>query len=151
MPTSDKLHHHLAFVVILTEASHIFCCVLPTLVTLISVLASFGVIAQVPVFMLDIHEALHAYELPIIGFSGLMLALGWVFYVISRRVECEKPHCEPHETICAPHKNTAHRVLQIASLIFALNILVYTTVHIHLEESLHNQAVTTHHDHHSHD
>jgi hypothetical protein len=147
--TSQKsnVQRNIALAVILAESTHIFCCVLPTVVTLFSILASFGVIAQAPIFMLDIHEALHAYEIPVIVFSGIMLVLGWVFYVVSRRIECQKSHCEPHETVCGPQKNSARTVLILASLIFTMNIVVYTTVHIGLEHMMHEQAVEAHHHH----
>ena len=152
---STKLHRHIGWAVILTEVSHVFCCVLPTIVTLISVLASMGVAIQVPVLMLDLHDFLHHYEVGIIMLSGVMLAVGWALYMFSRRIECMKSHCEPHETVCAPQKNNTHTVLVVASVVFLINVSVYTFVHVHLAEQMHQAAVTAHHDghdnHHGHD
>ena len=141
----EKLQRNIAFSVILAESTHVFCCVLPTIVTLLSVLSSLGVVTQVPVLMLDIHEMLHHYEIPIIAFSGAMLILGWVLYGISRKIECAKPHCEPHETVCTPHKNNTKLVLAIASVLFLVNITVYFTVHVRLEGQLHQAEIAAHH------
>jgi hypothetical protein len=148
---ADRLQSNIAWTIIAAEATHIFCCVIPTVVTLISVLASFGVVAQLPVALLDLHESLHAYEIPIIGFSGMMLVLGWVLFAISRRIECAKPHCEPHETVCAPQKKSSKTILMAATLVFLANITVYTLVHVPLEGWLHDEAVAAHHhDEHHH-
>lgn len=145
---AEKLQHRIAWTVILAESSHVFCCVLPTIVTLISLLSSVGLIAQVPVVILDIHEALHAYEIPIIAFSGGMMVLGWILYAISRYIECAVPHCEPHETVCTPQKSNAHIILTVASIIFLINITVYFTVHVHMAGLMHQDAVAAHaHDH----
>lgn len=141
---TQKFQRNLALAVIASESTHVFCCVIPTIVTLISVLASAGVISQVPVFMLDFHEILHHYEIPIIAGSGFMLVLGWILYAISRRIECQKPHCEPHETVCGPQKNNSRAVLIGATLIFILNITVYLTVHVGLEHRMHDQVVAIH-------
>lgn len=145
---TEKFQRNLAWAVLASETTHVFCCVIPTIVTLISVLASVGVISQVPVFMLDFHEILHHYEIPIIAGSGLMLVLGWVLYAISRRIECQKPHCEPHETVCHPQKNNSRTVLLVATIVFAVNVTIYFAVHVGLEHRMHEQAVAEHvHDH----
>ena len=146
---TEKLQRNIALAIIMAESTHIFCCVIPTIVTLISLLSSVGVISQVPVLLLDFHEVLHAYEIPIILFSGAMLGLGWALYTISRRVECQKDHCEPHETVCAPQKNNSYTVLLIATAIFTINIVVYSVVHLPYAHLLHEQEVAAHaHDHH---
>lgn len=142
----QKLQRNIAFAIIMAESTHIFCCILPTVVTVLSVLASLGAVTQVPIFMLDIHEALHHYEIPIITFSGAMLMLGWALYALSRRIDCRKPHCEPHENdTCTPQKNGTRTVLAIASLLFVVNIVVYFTLHRGSEDLLHLQTVEAHH------
>lgn len=147
MTSHDKLHRNIGMAIILAECTHVFCCVLPTVVTLLSVLASVGTFIQVPVFLLDIHEFLHAYEIPVITFSGVMLVLGWVLYVVARRIECARPHCEPHETVCAPAKNNTKTILAVASVLFVVNVFVYFTFHRGTEGLLHAQAVEAHHHH----
>jgi hypothetical protein len=144
---TEKFQRNLAWAVLASESTHVFCCVIPTIVTLISVLASMGVIASVPVFMFDFHEILHRYEIPIIAGSGFMLGLGWVLYAISRRIECQKPHCEPHVTVCGPQKNNSRTVLWAATIIFLVNITVYSTIHVALENRMHDQAVAAHVSH----
>lgn len=150
--SQDKLQRNIALTIIMAESTHIFCCVLPTVVTVLALLSSLGAVTQVPVFMLDLHEILHAYEVPVIVFSGVMLVLGWVMYGVSRQIECQKQHCEPHETVCASRKNNTGLILTVASVLFVVNVTVYFTLHRGSQELLHDQAVTAHaHDsHHGH-
>lgn len=145
---TDKLHRNIGLAIILAECTHVFCCVLPTIVTVVGLLSSISAVVQVPVFLLDIHEFLHAYEIPVIAFSGVMLVLGWVLYGVARHIECARPHCEPHETVCAPAKHNTHWILVIASVLFMANIVVYFTLHRESAEMLHTQAVEAHEHHH---
>lgn len=149
MRDAAKLQRPLLWTVLLAESTHIFCCVLPTVITVLAVLASFGTVAQMPVFLLDIHELLHEYEVPVILFSGSVLLVGWGIYALSRQIECQKSHCEPHETICAPAKDHTRWVLVAATILFMINITVYVTLHRGSEDLLRAQAEAAHvHDHH---
>jgi hypothetical protein len=151
MSVTDKLHRNIGWAIVLAECTHVFCCVLPTVVTVIGVLSSVSTVIQVPVFLLDIHEFLHAYEIPVIAFSGAMLGLGWILYVVARRIECARPHCEPHDTVCAPAKRNTHWVLIAASVLFLVNIVVYGSLHQESADLLHEQAVHAHeHQEHGH-
>jgi hypothetical protein len=67
---TKKWQRSIAWSIILAESTHVFCCVLPTVVTVMAVLASFGAMTQMPVFILDLHAALHGYEVPVIIFSA---------------------------------------------------------------------------------
>jgi hypothetical protein len=151
MRDAAKLQRSLLWAVLLAESTHVFCCVLPTLVTVMALMASVGAMAQLPAFILDIHDLLHAYEIPVIIFSGLTLLLGWGVYGLARRIECQKDHCEPHETTCAPAKNNTHVVLMVASVLFLVNVTVYWTLHRRSEDLLHAAgAQAHHHDDHGH-
>jgi hypothetical protein len=145
---TKKWQRSIAWSIILAESTHVFCCVLPTVVTVMAVLASFGAMTQMPVFILDLHAALHGYEVPVIIFSGAMLVAGWTLHTISRRIECQKPHCEPHETVCSGTKDNTRLVLTIASVLFVINVAVYVTLHRGSAELLEAQYTTgSAHDH----
>ncbi len=143
----QKLQRHIAWAVILAESTHVFCCVLPTVVTVLTVISSLGAMAQVPGFILDMHEVLHTYEIPMIVFSGLVLILGWGLYGVSRQIECQKPHCEPHARICTPQKNNTLSILVVASILFVVNVTVYLTLHRGNDDLLHAEAMAHHHPH----
>lgn len=146
--SQDTMHRNIGIAIILAESTHVFCCVLPTLVTILSVMASAGTIIPIPFFLLDIHEFLHAYEMPVIAFSGAVLALGWGLYLTSLITSCEKPHCEPHETVCAGKKDRTRLVLAVATVLFMVNVTVYFTLHRGNEDLLRHGNVHEHnHEH----
>src|SRR5690606_14732462 len=89
-------------IIILSESMHIFCCVLPTLFSLMGLLAGLGVVAALPPSFNTLHEALHAYEVPLIIVSGLLIALGWGVDRYSRKIDCHDTGC-CHEP-CGPQK-----------------------------------------------
>ncbi len=89
--------------------------------------ANLGLISIMPGFILEIHERIHGYELPIIVGSGLMLALGWAAHIGSRSVDCHDDGC--YHPPCTPQKNTNARILQIATLLFILNMGIFLFVH----------------------
>lgn len=124
---SPKMQKSMMWAVILSETSHLFCCVLPTLVSLVGLLAGLGVVVALPVRFLEIHDFLHAWELPMIIASGVILALGWVMIRHSDKVDCHSTGCA--HGACAPKKNAAHLVLKIATVLFVFNVLVYALVH----------------------
>jgi hypothetical protein len=147
----SKLHRHLSIAVLLSEFSHVFCCILPTLFTVLSFAANLGLITTMPGFLLDIHEHIHEYEVPIIIVTGVMLALGWLAHVYSRKVDCHDDGC--CHPPCTPQKSMNAKILIIASVLFALNISVYAFVHRNVLSlpALETVAVE-HHDHdHEHD
>lgn len=126
-PSGKNLARHFGWAVLLSEFSHVFCCVLPTVVTLLSLLANAGLMGAAPAFLDELHDALHAYEIPIIAFSGLMVALGWAFHFASRRVDCHDTGCV--HPPCDSRKSGNSRILIIATVLFALNIGIYFGVH----------------------
>lgn len=124
----QRFHKHFGWAVLLSELSHVFCCVIPTLVTVLSALANVGLFIVSPDGMLvNIHNEMHAYEIPVIIFSGAMVVLGWVAHFLSRNVDCHDTGCG--HPPCTPQKAKNSKVLVIASLLFAINIMVYFGVH----------------------
>lgn len=122
-----RLHRHLSVAVLLSECSHVFCCVLPSVVTLLSLATNLGLMTVMPGFLLELHEAIHHYELAIIVFSGVVLAVGWIVQVGSSRVDCHDHGC--HHPPCDPRKKMNGRILIVASILFGANIFIYAFVH----------------------
>lgn len=123
----QKLRKTINVAILLSEFSHVFCCVLPTLFSLLTLLAGLGVLAAVPVMMVEVHDLIHKYELGVIGFSGAMIGLGWLLHYHSLKVDCHDTGC--HHPPCTPVKRKTSKFLLVASVLFAVNILVYGIVH----------------------
>ncbi len=124
---NDKVQKSIVWAVILSETSHLFCCVLPTIVSLVGLLAGLGIVVALPVGFLELHDFLHVWELPMIVGSGLVLALGWAAVRHGDKVDCHSTGCA--HGACIPRKKRAHLVLKIATVLFIFNVLVYAGVH----------------------
>ena len=131
-----------SWVVILSECSHVFCCVLPSLVSVLGVLVGLGLIGAVPAWLGSVHEIMHHWELPVIVGSGAVLALGWSLHHMSRKMDCHDTGCV-HGS-CAPKKKNTVLVLQIATFLFVMNVSVYLVLHRGLEQISHYAASDTH-------
>ncbi len=123
----SRFHRHLSIAVLISEFSHVFCCVLPTIVTLMSFAVHLGLLAVMPGFMVDLHEQIHGHETLIIAFSGLILVLGWGVHLGSNKVDCHHHGCD--HPPCEPKKSTNVRILQLASVLFVVNVCIYLFVH----------------------
>ncbi len=124
---NDKLHKSLMWAVIASETSHVFCCVLPTMFSLFSLLAGLGMVAALPPFMVRFHEFIHHWEVPMIVISAIILALGWAITLYSEKMDCHSTGCA--HGACAPRKSKAHMVLKVATILFVFNVFIYVTVH----------------------
>lgn len=139
---------YFGWAVLVSELSHVFCCVIPTLVTILSVLANIGLFAMSPDgFLMSIHDAMHTYEIPVILFSGVMVLLGWLAHLSSRKVDCHNTGCA--HPPCEPQKNTNGKILTIATLLFIVNLVIYAGVHRNIFHIAAFDKATTeqHHDH----
>lgn len=134
----QKLQKFINVTALATEASHIFCCVLPTVFSVLSLLVGLGVIGAVPAGITYFHDAMHAWEIPIIITSGVVILFGWFLHDYARKMDCEAMG-EGHE-VCEVRKKTSAKVLKIATVLFMINVSVYFLVH----------RPTDQHDHASH-
>lgn len=142
----SNLNRHLSIAVLLSEFSHVFCCILPTLFTVLSFAVNLGLITTMPGVLLDIHEHIHDYEAPIIIVSGLMLVLGWAAHLYSRKVDCHDDGC--CHPPCSPQKSTNAKILIVASVLFVINVSVYFFVHKNvLDLQAFETPTAAHHDH----
>ena len=123
----QRIQQFVAWAGIIAQLSHVFCCVLPTLFSVMSFLAGVGLLAAMPTGLMALHEAMHSYESPIIIFSGLMIVTGWVLHFIAIGLDCRSTGCG-HEP-CKPKKKRSEKVLVVASLIFIVNISIYMAWH----------------------
>jgi len=118
----ENLRRHFGWAVLVSELGHVFCCVLPTIFTALSFAANIGLIGMAPSWMLAIHEKIHHFEVPIIGFSGVILVMGWAALCATRKVECNDEGCE--------HGKTENgNIMVIATILFVANLLIYTVIH----------------------
>ncbi len=147
-----NLQNVMSSVVIVSEVGHVFCCVLPTIFSLATVLVGLGVLGAMPVWMNGMHDVMHDWEIPIILMSGFILVLGWGLHVISERLDCHDTGCG-HGS-CEPKKKKTLSVLKIATALFVINVAIYVSVHIPQNNASVTMAVESeHHDHghHGHD
>lgn len=124
----EKLQKTLLWSIIISESMHVFCCVLPTLVSVISLLAGVGALSFLPGSILHLHDILHRWEIPMIALSGAILTMGWMLYIASRRIDCHDEAGCTHGP-CAPKKNMTFKVMVFATVLFAFNLTVYFCLH----------------------
>ncbi len=112
---------------VLSEISHVFCCVLPSVFSVLTVLVSAGLIGAMPVWLEGLHHFMHGWELPMMAMSGSILVIGWALHFVSKSMDCHDTGCV-HEP-CEPKKKHTARILQIATLLFVVNIVIYLSIH----------------------
>lgn len=124
----EKLQKATLWTLILSESTHIFCCVLPTIVSIISLLAGAGALSFIPSSILDLHDLLHHWEVPMIIFSGALLAIGWGLHMLSERLNCATESTCCHGP-CAPKKTLTFKIMVAATALFFFNIVIYFMFH----------------------
>lgn len=127
MTQMKKMQGMFSWVVILSECSHVFCCVLPSMFSILTLLVGVGMVGAMPIWMQSVHEALHEYEVPMMIMSGAVVLIGWVLNYISTKIDCHDTGCG--HGVCTPKKKRSERILMIATLLFLANITIYILVH----------------------
>jgi len=149
MAMSEKHEKHLFWAIVATETSHIFCCVLPTLFSIASVLVGFGVVATMPGWLETLHDTMHGWEIPMIIMSATVVAIGWGLHYYSLKNDCHDHGC--HHEPCGPRKRAASKILVIATILLAFNLMIYFGFHRNYNlEHAEFGAVDTHVDDHGH-
>lgn len=124
----QKRQKAILWALIASESSHVFCCVLPTLLTLFAVLANLGLFVM-PAAFLAFHDFMHHWELPMVIVSGVILALGWgMHWHALRGEECEHG-CAHHTDATHPTVSKTHMILKIATVLFVVNVFVFLFIH----------------------
>lgn len=123
----QKMKNTIYWAVLASETSHIFCCVLPTVFSILSLLAGLGLATVVPVWLEDLHAVLHEWELPLILLSGFVVLIGWGLYIYSKKIDCHDTGCA--HGACEPRKDTANLILKVATILFIVNVSIYGVFH----------------------
>ena len=124
----QRLQSYLATAVIFSGFTHIFCCGLPLLFSVLTALVGLGVASVLPFGLIEFNEVLHHWEMPILIFSGVILFVGWTLHIISERLDCRSSAGCHHEP-CEPKKKKSSLVLMIATVLFIINICSLMLVH----------------------
>lgn len=148
-----KIQKAMGWAIICSETTHVFCCVLPVIVSTLSLLSVVGVISAAPAVLTSFHEIMHDYEIPLIIFSGTILILGWCLYWFSKRLDCNTSEGCSHEP-CEPKKNKTSKILKIATVLFFVNVTIYWAIHVPFDGMNHNEHIEhedahVDHDHHN--
>ncbi len=123
----QKIQSFLASAVIVSALSHIFCCGIPLVFSIFSMLVGLGVASVIPLGLVEFHEMLHAWEEPVLIFSGVVLFVGWTLHIISERLDCNHSGC--HHEPCEPKKKKSSRILIFATVLFVINMSVLMSAH----------------------
>jgi hypothetical protein len=124
----NNIQNRIGLMVVLSQLTHIFCCGLPFLFSILSLLSSLGLIGVIPVSfsstMTGFHEVLHVWELPILLLSAIILSIGWWLDLYSRKLDCSTTSSCSHKP-CGTKKKKSTYMLIVASAIFAINLITY--------------------------
>lgn len=123
-----RIQNTLHWVIVVSAASHIFCCVLPTVFALASFVTGLSMFSGLFPGFEHIHHIMHDYEMPLLVFAAVMLAIGWGVQYLSWKIDCHDTGCG-HGS-CKPKKRRAEKVLLLASALFSLNLLMLLSGHI---------------------
>lgn len=151
---AQKRQKAVLYAIIISEFSHIFCCVLPTVFTLVALMVNLGMVSAMPAGFEALHDIMHKWELPIVVFSGVMLGLGWFLHRRSLVQSCETTGCERVHEPCAPTKSKTLLFLKIATVLFFINVFVFLVIHrglgVTVSTAPHAHEAHAHDDGHNH-
>ncbi len=116
----ERFHTHFGWAIIVSQLTHVFCCGLPVLFSVLSLLSGFGLISITPAFE-ELHHILHEWESAIFTTSAIILALGWALHFYSRKIDCMKTSTCSHAP-CAPKKKRSSYIMVGATALFLINI-----------------------------
>ena len=134
----ERVSHALGWVAFLSVFGHVFCCGLPLVLGIVSLLTGFGMFS-VALPMLDhIHALFWDFEVPAMVFSAIMLAIGWGVQIHARTIDCHDTGCV-HEP-CGGKKRRTATLLWMATVIFAFNLVAFTVFQQHVHYPAIEQA-----------
>lgn len=142
----ERLQKTLFWALVASETSHVFCCVLPTLFSVLSLLAGLGVVSVLPAPILEFHEMMHDWEIPVISMSGAILLFGWAIDSYARKIDCHNTGCAHGP--CTPKKKRADKILKIATVLFLVNVSVYLIFHRSMDSHSDHPVETIADEHH---
>jgi hypothetical protein len=132
--TMKKINKGLFWTVVASESIHVFCCVLPTIFSVMSLMAGLGMIATMPGLIDEAHHMIHEYEIPMMIVSGFILFLGWIIYGYSRFLSCSDEGSTCCHEPCAPKKDRTKIFMIVATILFIVNVSIYFIFHAPMDE-----------------
>ncbi len=144
-----KAQNMFSWVVIASEVSHVFCCILPGIFSVVTILVRVGLVGAMPIWMDSFHDVMHDFEIPLMTLSGVVVLLGWGLHYVAKKINCHDTGCSHGG--CSSKKRKSLRILKIATVLFVVNITIYIGLHKSVEAIYTTEAVTDtseHHDHH---
>ena len=117
------------WIALATLFGHAFCCGLPLLFGLLSLLTGFGFFSAMFPGFEAVHGALHNFEMPLMVLSASLLVFGWAVHLHAEKVDCHDTGC--HHPPCTPRKAGTAKILIVASVIFAVNLILFATGEAH--------------------
>jgi hypothetical protein len=124
----QKLNRFISITSVASEITHLFCCGLPMVFSLLSLLSSLGLLASTPGPLESIHHAMHDYEIPMIIFAACLISFAWGLHYISNRIDCRNEGDCAHQP-CSPKKKRSNKILIFATILFILNVTGYFVFH----------------------
>lgn len=124
----QRIQRFIGWACVSSEVVHVFCCGLPMVFSLLSLLSGIGLIASMPVGLEFLHHLMHDYEIPMIMVAGFIISIGWGVYYVGRQLDC-RVEAGCHHQSCTPKKKRSARILVLATLLFAVNVTMYFTFH----------------------
>ena len=118
----ERIHKSIKWMMAVTLIGHVFCCVLPGFVALLSILTGMGMLSTVLPFFDNMHHLVHGYEISIMIFSGIMLFFGWSLQIYSNKIDCHSTGC--HHEPCGSKKKRSSKILIASSLLFMANLII---------------------------
>lgn len=118
----EHIHKSIKWVMIASLFSHVFCCVLPTIVAVISIFSGIGMTSFTIPYFQNIHNVVHDYETLIFIFSAATLTLGWALQIYSNKIDCHSTGCV-HKP-CETKKKNSAKILIFSTILFAINVII---------------------------
>ena len=119
--------------------SHLFCCFLPGVLSILTLIASSGA-AAVTLEDFGIPEAWHD---DIIKFSATVLIISGIMNFISWRIDCREDGNCTHEP-CETKKNTYLKLYLFSVVFFFINVSIHYGFHVDHDHSLHGHEAHAH-------
>lgn len=120
--------------------SHLFCCFLPGVLSIVTLLASSGTVV-VTLDDFGLPESMHG---DLIAFSAIILIVSGIMNFISWRVDCREDGYCTHEP-CEPKKNRYLKLYLFSVVFFFINAGIHFGFHVD-----HNHGAEGHHGHETH-
>ena len=123
----DRLQGTVGWLALASGLSHLFCCGIPFVVSVVSLVATTGFFVSLPAGLEYLHDFIHGHEVLVLSVSGLILLLGWVLHAYAKSLDCRRTGCD--HPPCGSSKARSLGILVIATALFVVNAVSYFFLH----------------------